>query len=286
MTTITTDQAAPIVPSTDAPRGEEVKVDVEKLRTMQVHVAIPCYGGQMTESTCLSLLRWATFAHKLGLNWTIETLVNESLISRGRNTMVAKFMVDQPKGTHLLFIDADIGFPEWAIPALLNHDVDVVTALYPMKAMPLKIVANSVKDAEEGPNGLREVSKAGTGFMLIKRDVFNKMKRHPAVKRYNNDIGMDKKYDAEMYTYFDTAVRQNRYYSEDWTFCENWRDLDGKIWSDQRIALRHTGTFVFCQEMQEHLVKEYMPHVAHRLEAWNIRVVDAAGNVVRDFKNL
>jgi hypothetical protein len=88
-----------------------------------------------------------------------------------------------------------------------------------------------------------------------------------------------------MYTYFDTAVRQNRYYSEDWTFCENWRDLDGKIWADQRIGLRHTGTFVFCQEMQEHLVKEYMPHVAHRLEGWNIRVVDAAGNVVRDFKN-
>jgi hypothetical protein len=59
-----------------------------------------------------------------------------------------------------------------------------------------------------------------------------------------------------MKTYFDTAVRENRYYSEDWTFCENWRDLGGKIWVDKRVLLRHTGTYVFDYAAQEQLYKD------------------------------
>jgi hypothetical protein len=56
-------------------------------------------------------------------------------------------------------------------------------------------------------------------------------------------------------TYYDTAVRENRYYSEDWTFCENWRDLGGKIWVDKRVLLKHTGTYVFDFAAQEPLYK-------------------------------
>ena len=48
-------------------------------------------------------------------------------------------------------------------------------------------------------------------------------------------------------------MRENRYYSEDWTFCENWRDIGGKIWVDKRVLLRHTGTYVFDFAAQEPL---------------------------------
>ncbi len=58
-----------------------------------------------------------------------------------------------------------------------------------------------------------------------------------------------------MKTYYDTAVRENRYYSEDWTFCENWRDIGGKIWVDKRVLLRHTGTYVFDFAAQEPLYR-------------------------------
>jgi hypothetical protein len=50
-------------------------------------------------------------------------------------------------------------------------------------------------------------------------------------------------------------VRENRYYSEDWTFCENWRDMGGKIWVDKRVLLKHTGTYVFDFAAQEPLYK-------------------------------
>jgi hypothetical protein len=59
-----------------------------------------------------------------------------------------------------------------------------------------------------------------------------------------------------MKTYFDTAVRENRYYSEDWTFCENWRDLGGQVWVDKRILLRHVGTHTFDFATQENMYRE------------------------------
>ena len=104
---------------------------------------------------------------------------------------------------------------------------------------------NGFEGAEEGPDGLQEVSKTGTGFMLIKRHVFEKLNAHPAVKPFNSDIGLPPELNIHMKTYFDTAVRENRYYSEDWTFSENWRDLGGRIWVDKRVLLKHTGTYVF-----------------------------------------
>jgi hypothetical protein len=56
-----------------------------------------------------------------------------------------------------------------------------------------------------------------------------------------------------MKTYFDTAVREGRYYSEDWTFCENWRDIGGQVYVDKRVLLKHTGTYVFDAGAQDKL---------------------------------
>jgi hypothetical protein len=241
-----------------APAQNQVQVNVDFLKTTRVHIAMPCYGGMLTESTFMSFIKWANTARQLGIDWTLETMVNESLISRARNTLTAKFL-DMPDATHLFFVDADIGWEPWHLLVLLNRNVDVIGGLYPMKTMPIKWVVNGFEGAEEGPDGLQEVSKAGTGFLLMKKHVFEKMNGHPAVKQYKNDIGLDPKYDKYLKTYFDTAVRQNRYYSEDWTFCENWRDLGGRIWVDKRVLLRHSGSYVFCMENQQYLMDNIGP---------------------------
>jgi hypothetical protein len=209
----------------------------------------------LTESTFMSYIKWANTCRQLGIEWTMETMTNESLISRARNTLVAKFL-SNPTSTHLMFIDADIGWEPWHLLVMLNRDVDVIGGLYPMKTLPIKWVVNGFDGAEIGPDGLQEVSKTGTGFMLVKRHVFDKLNDHPAVKPFNNDIGLPKELDQYLRTYYDTAVRENRYYSEDWTFCENWRDLGGKVWVDKRVLLRHTGTYVFDFNAQEPLYRQ------------------------------
>jgi hypothetical protein len=92
--------------------------------------------------------------------------------------------------------------------------------------------------------------------MLIKREVFDKLNAHPAVRNFANDIGMPAELDPYMKTYFDTAVREGRYYSEDWTFCENWRDLGGQIFVDNRVLLKHTGTYTFDFTTQDKLYQD------------------------------
>jgi len=265
----------------EAPQQGQVQVNVDFLKTTKVHIAMPCYGGMLTESTFMSFIKWANTARQLGIDWTLETMVNESLISRARNTLTAKFL-DMPDATHLFFVDADIGWEPWHLLVLLNRDVDVIGGLYPMKTMPIKWVVNGFEGAEEGPDGLQEVSKAGTGFLLMKKHVFEKLKSHPAVKQYKNDIGLDPKFDQHLKTYFDTAVRQNRYYSEDWTFCENWRDMGGKIWMDKRVLLRHSGSYVFCQENQEHLMKTIGPmFLQEQQEKHGLKLLDKDGNEIK-----
>ena len=39
-------------------------------------------------------MKWTQTAKQFGINWTIETIVNESLITRGRNTLVSKFLIN------------------------------------------------------------------------------------------------------------------------------------------------------------------------------------------------
>lgn len=263
------------------PAPGQIQVNIDLLRTTRVHISMPCYGGMLTESTFMSFIKWANTARQLGIDWTLETMVNESLISRARNTLTAKFL-DMPEATHLFFVDADIGWEPWHLLVLLNRDVDVIAGLYPMKSMPIKWVVNGFEGAEEGPDELQEVSKAGTGFLLMKKHIFEKLNAHPAVKPYKNDIGLDPKYDKHLKTYFDTAVRQNRYYSEDWTFCENWRDLGGKVWVDKRVLLRHSGSYVFDMEHQEHLLKTIGPMYVELLKTKGLSLVDQNGNVVTD----
>ena len=252
-------QPTTTAPSDPVQTGQmNIQVNLDYLKTTRVHMCMPCYGGQLTESTFMSYIKWANTARQLGLDWTVETMTNESLISRARNTLTAKFLHTK-ESTHLMFIDADIGWEPWHLLVMLDAQKDVIGGLYPMKSLPIKWCVNGIPgQPEPGPDqNLIEVSKTGTGFMLIKRDVFEKLDAHPATKPFKNDIGLDPALDPYMKTYFDTAVREGRYYSEDWTFCENWRDIGGQVWVDKRVLLRHTGTYTFAHDAQEKLVQDF-----------------------------
>jgi hypothetical protein len=253
----------------------QIQVDLEYLKTTRVHICMPCYGGMLTEQNFMSFVKWSNTCRQLGIDWTVETMTNESLISRARNTLTAKFLATEGS-THLFFVDADIGWEPWHLLVLLDARKDVIGGLYPMKSLPVKWCVNGIPGAAEDPNSnLLEVTKTGTGFLLIKRDVFDKMNAHPAVKPFTNDIGLPAELNVHMKTYFDTAVREGRYYSEDWTFCENWRDLGGQIWVDKRVLLRHVGTYVFDYNTHQQLYTDLKamfepasvapPTLAHKL---------------------
>jgi len=78
----TTDEIVKANTQVDTADPNKVQVDVDKLKKTKVHICMPCYGGQLTESTFMSFIRWSNTARQLGIDYTVETLTNESLISR------------------------------------------------------------------------------------------------------------------------------------------------------------------------------------------------------------
>lgn len=233
------------------------ETDLKKLQAARLHFCIPCYGGQLNEGCFISMLKYMATAQRLGLNFTIDTMVNESLIPRGRNSLVAKMLYFEPKSTHLMFIDSDIGFEPEEIFKLILADKDVSGGLYPKKALPISYVVNKVPNAEKEGN-LVEVMNLGTGFMLIKREVLESMiKQHPEL-HYQDNIGLDPKYDPFKYALFDTEIDPvtKEYLSEDYLFCKRWREMGGKIWADLSITLTHMGYHSFRGDatlLQPHL---------------------------------
>jgi len=231
---------------------EITQQQLDYLKTTHTHVALPCYGGQLMECVFTGILKFAIACTKMGINFSVDTLVNESLITRGRNSLVAKFMDNSP-ATHLMWIDSDIGFEPEHIFTLLLHDKDVVGGLYPKKTLPIDYVVNINPEAVNAAgqvrveNNLIPVSRLGTGFMMVKRSVFEKMMAAYPHLKFKNNIGLDPKFDKYMYTLYDTCISPDtsELMSEDWAMCDRWRAIGGEIFADVTVKLDHAGYFKY-----------------------------------------
>jgi hypothetical protein len=213
-----------------------------------LHFGIPCYGGLITEATMTSLLKFILMANKVGLAWSLDTMVNESLITRGRNNLMAKMMSNK-SATHFMFIDADIRFNAESILHMMAADKDIISGAYPKKAYPISVNLNLKKETKiQGP--LYTLDTAATGFLMFKRGVYEKLiEAHPNTK-YVDDVGLGKQYEPNMYSIFDCIIdEQGHYLSEDWTFCRRASALGYDIWCDSRVLLNHIGSHEFCGDL-------------------------------------
>lgn len=209
-----------------------------------LHLGIPCYGGMITEATMTSLLRFILLANEVGLNWSLDTMANESLVTRARNNLMAKMMTNKA-ATHFMFIDADIRFLPESILEMLSYQKDVIGGLYPKKTLPINYAVNRKPDSKiEGD--IFTVDTLAAGFLLFKRSVYEKLiAAHPECK-YRDDVGLGKQYEPMMYSIFDCKIDEKGHYlSEDWVFCRRWQALGGEIWAHSQILLNHIGHYEF-----------------------------------------
>jgi hypothetical protein len=223
------------------------------MQQSKIHFCTPCYGGQITEICFSSYLQWSIAAIQNNIEFSVDTLSNESNVNRARNSCAAIFL--KSSGTHLMFVDADIGWQPDYIVKLINADKDVVAGVYPQKTLPIKHVLNTIDNGEQDGN-LIEVGTIGTGFMLIKRQVFQGLIEAGATP-YKDDIGLGPECDKFQYDFFNCTVDSNgRYLTEDWSFCRSVRKIGKKVWADLSIDLYHAGTFRFPPDLTN-LRKEY-----------------------------
>tara|TARA_R110001592_G_scaffold138966_4_gene358611 strand:+ start:5108 stop:6046 length:939 start_codon:yes stop_codon:yes gene_type:complete len=256
----------------------KIEIPLGLLRQKHIFIATPCYGGQIGEPYFRSMMRLAILCNKYNIQYTVSTLANESLVTRGRNTLNSFFM-ENSNATHLFFIDADIEFNPEDILRMVAYDKPVVVGAYPKKALNWTSIIGAARadesETEETIEGhssnyvvnfdfikdkdgnnqsqvqiednLVKLKDAGTGFMCIRKDVIQQMfDNHPEMK-YVNDINVDQKFEPFMYALFDTMIDPDsrRYLSEDYTFCRLWQNMGGTIYLDPRTALNHVGHYTF-----------------------------------------
>ena len=260
----------------------EIQVKIEELRKHKVFVATPMYGGMAHGLYIKSSLDLQTTMNKYGIDCKFSFLFNESLITRARNYLVDEFL--RSDYTHLLFIDSDIHYNPQDVIALLALDKDVIGGPYPKKSINWGNVAQAARSHPEMEakeleqlvgeyvfnvvKGTKqftvtdplEVMEIGTGFMLVKREVFEKMEKEYPMIRYKPDHVGQANFDGSRYihAYFDTVIDSKgsitdggseRYLSEDYMFCQMWRKMNGKIYLCPWMKTQHIGTYAFTGNM-------------------------------------
>lgn len=256
----------------------EMTIKVDDLRKCKLFVATPMYGGNAHGLYMKSCLELQGICHQHGIEIQFSFIFNESLITRARNYLVDQFL--RTNSTHLLFIDSDIQFDPRDIFALIALDKDIIGAPYPKKSINWKNIhaasQKNVSNAAFDPNTLEslmgdyvfnpvpgttkfniteplEVLEIGTGYMLVKREVFDKFKSEYPHLNYRPDHVGQEHFDGSRYihAYFDTVIdpKTHRYLSEDYMFCQYWRDIGGKIWLCPWMKTGHIGTYRFVGDM-------------------------------------
>jgi hypothetical protein len=240
-------QQAQQAPQAGAQQQQGQPFDFSKIH---LHIGIPCYGGMVSEPTMTSFLRFTLLAQQAGLNWSLDTMVNESLVTRARNNLMAKMMTNT-QATHFMFIDADIRFQPESILQMIAYDKEVIGGLYPKKALPVSYVIN-LKPETKIQGDIFTVDTMGTGFLLFKRPVYEKLiAAHPECK-YVDDVGLGKQYEPMMYSIFDCKIDERGHYlSEDWLFCRRWQELGGEIWAHSKVLLNHVGHYEYAGDLDK-----------------------------------
>ena len=184
----------------------EIKIDIEALRKRKLFVATPMYGGIANGMYTRSLCDLTAMCVKYGIEVRSYFLFNESLIIRARNYCADEFL--RSDAEHLLFIDSDIGFNPQDVIAMMalqtpESNYDVIAGPYPKKCITWEKILQAVNKgvADQNPNVLEdfvgdfvfnpaisddeksrtirldepaEVLETGTGFMMIRRNTFER----------------------------------------------------------------------------------------------------------------
>lgn len=171
----------------------------------------------------------------IGFDWLTER--NESLVHRARMEMTYTFLQNK-EFTHLFWIDADIEFTPHHVAALWNLETDIAVGVYAMKKREEQWFAawkdgKLVKNLDEWTKP-EPVDYAGTGFMLVKREVIeNLAKKVPTWKGKHGDVP------ALLMTPIHNGVLE----SEDYNFCRLARENGYEIIMDPSVKLGHWGSF-------------------------------------------
>lgn len=231
---------------------------------MKIMLGIPTYDGSIDMEFHLSVVN--TITHFKDIQFR-HCIYKNTWVASARNNIAEQFLND-PELTHLLLLDDDICWNLEDISELLKYgqELDVVGGLYPKKEIDYNTIEQALQQGvpkeklneftglidngmfdpvEKNPDLTKpiEVVKLATGFTLIKKEVFTKIKENFPENSYRRN-GKD------LFLYFDTQLVKHEdgvryYYGNDTYFCYLWRQLGGKVYLLPWVNPSHIGKFKY-----------------------------------------
>ena len=227
---------------------------------MKVVFATPMLDGNMRAECHHSLVATYILLIKQAIDFDELTISDCPYLPVARNTLVAMFM-DDPKATDLFFIDSDVGFDASAVLRILSRPEKIVAGIYPLKKdeMEYPVRLKTEDGVPVGRDGLIEGELLPTGFMRIKRVVFERMaEAYPQLKYEENVVRVRGSGVNGGYDFFNMGSDQERkrWTTEDYAFCQRWRDIGGQLWVYPDIDFTHVGRKGYKGNLHNHLIAQ------------------------------
>lgn len=162
------------------------------------------------------LIKWKEMGAEINI-------ITGFLVDFARNQAVRRLLEGKKK--YILFVDSDT-IPEIDAPQkLLKANKDVVGGIYNL------VVDGGIHgeikikpSADVVGYDLQKVERIATGILLIKRDVFNKIK--------------------EPWFEFVWDEKHTKYIGEDYSFCDKAKQAGIEIWCDPTVIAKHSKTLL------------------------------------------
>jgi len=236
-------------------------------KPQSVFIATPMYGGMCHGSYAKSLFNTMKLLLDSGYEVQFRDMYNNSIITEARDSLTQMFL--NSGCNYLFFIDADQSFKPEDVLRMIKEDKDIIGGVVPKKRINWDTVSEATKhgvpadklskfsgefnlallSGAEQPEDFTksfEVSHIGTGMMIIKRSVFEKLK--PQTKSYlfssTGVFGINPGDTLNQYWKCEVSS-SGLLMGEDVNFCNMWRDLGGKVFAAPYAKTTHVGSYEF-----------------------------------------
>lgn len=229
-----------------------------------VYLGTPVGGGVVSHEYLHAVL--ALHDHFQQQGWGLKVVTQpDALVTRSRNAF-GSVVVRDATFTHLLMLDADVVISPEAITRMLRSGHDVVGAGVPLRQVAwdkVRAFLDLVPDADPAEmqavshrfathfepaggaripvNGFLAALVIGSAAMLISRSALVSLAESDQVATFSY-AGHGSDGQESGWTFFDPLVAEDgSYLSEDYAFCQRWRNAGGKVWVDLESTACHVG---------------------------------------------
>lgn len=234
----------------------------------KITIATPAFGEVFYTPYVQSLFRLMRAFQRRKWDSTFASIAYAD-IAESRNFLLTRWF-DKTDATHLLFIDADMGFPAELVLDMVDFGRPVVGVVYPKRQIDLERVAELAAAGEPAKraiarahnfivrkkrglsiasshSGFMQVDGCGAGVLLIARTAVETMlKKMPdlsdATARTNSPLAANL---DRLIRAFEPLRVNDALLSEDFSFCHRWNACGGEVWVNTAHEIEHIGLHRF-----------------------------------------